>query len=97
VSWLAEQRIDTWSNLRFWTSGITTADAKLITNDKARAKGLVLRPLVTSAWDALEWYKAQPLQQQGKFLLLDGLRSFEESMERERSLLSAWHKDADIS
>lgn len=95
MSWLAEHRIGSGSNLLFWPTGITAAGAKLVTNDKARAKGLDLRPLLTTATDALAWYKAQPAEQRAKMLPgVEGMSSLDESVARERSLLAAWHIDA---
>ncbi|MBI4164658.1 MAG: NAD-dependent epimerase/dehydratase family protein [Acidobacteria bacterium] len=97
VSWLAEHKItSTFSNLLFWTSRVSTAGANLILNDKARAQGLVLRPLSETVADVLALYKERPAGQAQR-LLLDGMKSLEESMTRERSLLAAWHEDADTS
>jgi hypothetical protein len=97
TSWLAAHTITgKLSNLLFWTSGITTDGASLVSNEKALAKGLVLRSVATSATDTLAWYKKQPAEVQPSLLLGQAGPSISlaDSMDRERDLLAAWHADA---
>jgi 2'-hydroxyisoflavone reductase len=53
--------------------------------DRALSKGLKFRPLAETARDTLAWFKSQPQDRQSK--LRAGL-----TPEREKEVLSAWHK-----
>lgn len=59
-----------------------------MSNQKALANGLRLRSVFETGCDTLAWFKEQPAAQKAK-LLWGG--SLEESMQRERVVLAAWH------
>lgn len=86
-SWLVEQqKVMPWSNMPVWIprqgedKGFTQ-----ISNARALAQGLTLRPPVDTARDTLAWFKAQPPERQQK--LHAGV-----TPEREHEVLAAWHQ-----
>jgi len=92
TSWLAEQHVASESNVLFWPTELGTPGLMRTRNDKARASGLTFRPLAVTAADTLAWYRSQPPEKQKQVLMgFDGKAALAESMERERSLLAAWH------
>ena len=96
VSWLSKHEITAeFDNLLFWTTGVSSG-GMLISNKRALGKGLVLRPVTATAEDSLAWYGAQQAEEQQQLLLgFEGKKEgLNESMARERSLLTAWHEDA---
>jgi 2'-hydroxyisoflavone reductase len=90
--WLAEQGVPELSNLRFWPSAAATPGRMRMSNDKARDRRLIFRPLAATAVDTLDWYHRQPRHVQAQLLLgLNGMFSLQASMELEQQLLGAWH------
>ncbi len=81
-SFLRDRGVSPWSDLPAWVPASEGGFASL-SNARALAKGLRLRPVPDSARDGLAWWKAQSANAAGK--LRAGL-----SPEREREVLAAW-------
>ncbi|MEO6689100.1 MAG: NAD-dependent epimerase/dehydratase family protein [Dokdonella sp.] len=84
TDFLAAQRIESWSDMPVWlpARGDSAGFARR-SNAKARAAGLVFRPLATTAADTLVWFRSLPTERQAN--LNAGLVA-----EREMKLLAAW-------
>jgi 2'-hydroxyisoflavone reductase len=83
ADFLTEQKVEAWSDMPVWTgeeSGMARTSIS-----RALGKGLTFRPLAETTGDTLTWFKTLPAERQGK--LRAGLSS-----EREKEVLTAWHK-----
>ncbi len=86
AAFLKAQKVEEWSDLPVWTSPEgDDAGGGLVSNARAVAKGLALRPLKATAKDTLDWWRKQPAERTAK--LKSGL-----SEEREKAVLAAWHE-----
>jgi 2'-hydroxyisoflavone reductase len=86
AAFLKEQKVEEWSDLPVWTSPEgEDAGGGLVSNARAVAKGLTLRPIKAIAKDTLDWWKKQPKERTAK--LKSGLGE-----DREKAVLAAWHE-----
>ena len=82
---LAEQKVEAWSDMPVWVPG--DSDDKYLSRidvKKEEALGLRFRPLAATARDTLAWWKTQPAERTAK--VRAGLAA-----EREKTVLAAWH------
>jgi 2'-hydroxyisoflavone reductase len=87
-SFLEANNVSAWSDMPVWVpSHGDTAGFSRTRIHRAIAAGLTLRPLGTTAADALAWFKAQPADRQAK--LRAGL-----APDREAALLAKWKAHA---
>jgi 2'-hydroxyisoflavone reductase len=82
ASFLAERKVEPWSDLPAWVPAAEGGFGAL-SNARAVAAGLRFRPVADTAKDTLAWWKAQPAERRAK--LRAGL-----SEEKEREVLAAW-------
>lgn len=86
AAFLKARHVEEWSDLPVWTSPEgSDAGGGLVTNARAVAKGLTLRPIKATAKDTLDWWKTLPRERTAK--LKGGLGE-----EREAAVLAAWHE-----
>jgi len=85
ASFLAEHGVKGFTELPLWFPAEgPTAGFFRMNGDRARARGLTVRPLAETVAGALEWWKAQPAERRARL----GVAI---SAEREVELLTAWH------
>ncbi len=86
TSFLEKNEVQPWSDLPVWipAQGDSAGFAQRRIA-RALADGLTFRPLATTAVDTLAWFRSQPAARQSE--LHAGL-----SPDREKTLLSAWHR-----
>jgi 2'-hydroxyisoflavone reductase len=82
-SWLAEQKVEPWTELPLWAP--TSSAPGLFAHDSAAAEaaGLTWRPLAQTVADTWAWQRSVPWQPTA---LAPGL-----APEQERELLDSWH------
>ncbi|MEO7325962.1 MAG: NAD-dependent epimerase/dehydratase family protein [Dokdonella sp.] len=84
IDFLKAQHIESWSDMPVWVPAHgDSAGFAQRSNAKARAAGLVFRPLAVTAADTLAWFRSLPAERQAKPGA--GL-----GVEREAALLAAW-------
>ena len=94
TQWVISRGVRVTGNLLFFSMEVGMRGLMHMTNSKALSQGLRFRPLSVTASDTLLWYKQQPRERQAEILL--GFEnsytssSLEDSMARERNLLTAW-------
>jgi len=85
ASFLAQQRIEGWSDMPVWVDAVGEEAAFAMTSaERALAAGLKVRSLPDTVRDTLVWHLSRPAEQQAK--LKAGI-----TPEREQEVLAAWH------
>ncbi len=88
ADFLAAHDVTPWGDMPTWIPRSDSEAAGMnVENRRAIVAGLTFRALATSAVDALEWFKATPVDAQTRMLKGAGLPP-----ERERATLDAWHQ-----
>ncbi|MDY7225983.1 SDR family oxidoreductase [Hyalangium rubrum] len=86
AAFLEEQKVRPWSDMPVWIPRSSEMKGMgRVSNARAEARGLTLRPVEDTARDTLAWFKTQPAERQAK--MRSGL-----TPEREREVLAAWHQ-----